>query len=233
MNWKEVKVSADNTHFLYEGKILFNRVFIEVLKFHEPGLAPVKDESGWYHIQTDGNALYSKRYDKAFGYYCHRAAVVENHQWFHIDEKGKSIYSERYEWAGNYQENLCTVRDTNHHYFHIDLKGKKVYLQNYLYAGDFKDGYACVKCHDGLFRHINNKGEYLNNKGFLDLGVFHKGFATAKDEKGWFHINKQGNPLYTQRYALIEPFYNGFALVTTYDNQKLIINEKGQKILTI
>jgi hypothetical protein len=31
----------------------------------------------------------------------------------------------------------------------------------------------------------------------------------------------------------IEPFYNGFALVTTFENEKIIIDEKGQNILTV
>jgi hypothetical protein len=52
MNWQDIKVSADNTHFLFDGKQIFGRQFIEVLKFHSPGLAPVKDKSGSYHIDS-------------------------------------------------------------------------------------------------------------------------------------------------------------------------------------
>ena len=73
----------------------------------------------------------------------------------------------------------------------------------------------------------------LNGKKFLDLGVYHKGFATAKDEKGWFHIDKSGNPVYAERYLIVEPFYNGFALVTDFLGNKMIINEKGEKVLCI
>ncbi|GIV44961.1 MAG: hypothetical protein KatS3mg035_2084 [Bacteroidia bacterium] len=233
MNWKEIKVSEDNTHFLYEGKPLFNKKFLEVLKFHEPGLAPVKDETGWYHIPINGTPLYQERYDRAFGFYCNRATVVKANEWFHINEKGQRVYTQNYAWTGNFQENLCTVRNHQNFYFHIDLDGNRVYSESYLYAGDFKDGYACVKCSDGLFRHIDTQGKFLNEKGFLDLGVFHKGFATAKDKKGWFHINKQGTELYSQRYLMIEPFYNGCALVTTFDNHKIIIDENGKKILNI
>lgn len=50
--------------------------------------------------------------------------------------------------------------------------------------------------HDGFFRHIDNQGKFINNKMYIDLGVFHKNYATAKDEKGWFHIDKLGLPLY-------------------------------------
>jgi hypothetical protein len=113
------------------------------------------------------------------------------------------------------------------------LNGNRIYAENYVYAGDYKDVIACVKSQDGLYRHIDNKGKFINDKSFLDLGVFHKNFATAKDKNGWFHIDKQGNEIYKNCYLTIEPFYNGFALVTPFDNNKIIIDEKGLKLVTV
>jgi hypothetical protein len=233
MNWQNIKVSSDNTHFLCEGKQIFNKHFIEVLKFHSPGFAPVADNTGAYHIDTKGDAFYSERYTRAFGYYCNRAAVVLNEKWFHINELGMKAYGNSFLWVGNYQEDLCVVRNKNNKYIHLDLNGDKIYNHSYIYCGDFKDGYASVKSMDGLYRHIDTNGKFLNNKAFLDLGVFHKNFATARDNKGWFHINKGGNPIYRDRYIAVEPFYNGFALVTQFDMTKIIIDEQGKEIMTI
>lgn len=233
MNWKDIKISTDNTHFLHNGQPIFGKTFIEVLKFHSPGLAPVKDKSGSYHIDSSGNPLYAERFTRTFGFYCNRASVVQGDKWFHITEKGEKAYSNSFSWTGNFQEDLCTVRDNDNKYFHIDLDGNKIYSDSFIYCGDFKDGYACVKSHDGFYRHVDKNGKLINDKSFLDLGVFHKNFATAKDNNGWFHIDKQGNEVYKNRYLTIEPFYNGFALVTTFDNQKIIIDEKGQQILTV
>lgn len=232
MNWKEIRTSHDNTHFLYNGNKIFDREFKGVLKFHAPGIAPVLDESGAYHIDDNGNDVYGNRYDRTFGFYCDRASVTKNKQWFHINEKGERIYSKSFLWTGNYQENICTVRDENNQYFHIDKEGSRIYKKNYVYAGDFKDGIACVKMENGLFKHIDVKGDFINDKSFLDLGIFHKNFATAKDENGWFHINKRGEELYKERYLIIEPFYNGYALVTIFNN-KIIIDENGSTILEL
>jgi len=233
MRWDEIKVSEDNTHFIYDGKRLFGKSFIEVLKFHSEGFAPVKDKSGYYHIDLTGQPLYKQRYTRVFGFYCKRAAVIDNEDWFHITEDGERAYLTNYSWVGNYQESLCTVRDKKNNYFHIDLYGQKTYKSTYLYCGDYKDGYACVKLANGFYKHIDKNGEFLNNKEFNDLGVFHKKIAIAKDEKGWFHINKNGDALYSNRYLAVEPFYNGFALVTMFNNQKTIIDEKGNKILEV
>jgi len=231
MNWKDIKVSDDTTHFLYDENKIFNKYFIEVLKFHAPGLAPVLDQSGAFHIDRNGNELYEDRYDRTFGFYCNRAAVITDEGWFHINEKGIRVYQNYFSWSGNFQENVCTVRDSQNNYFHIDLNGNRCYNENYKYAGDFKDGIACVKLENGNFKHIDNKGIFINNIEFLDLGVYHKNFATAKDENGWFHINKLGIELYQERYLMIEPFYNGFALVTKFINDKQIIDEEGIIIL--
>lgn len=233
MNWKDIQVSDDNKYFIINGKPIFDKNFIQVLKFHSPGLAPVKDKSGAYHIDTSGNELYSNRYLRTFGFYCNRASVIDDNRWFHINEKGDKAYSASYLWTGNYQENICTVRNSDNQYFHINLHGNRIYEENYAYAGDYKDGIACVKSQEGFYRHIDNKGKFINDKSFLDLGIFHKNFATAKDKNGWFHIDRQGNELYNNRYLTIEPFYNGFALVTTFDNEKIIIDEKGLKTLTL
>lgn len=233
MNWKDIKVTLDNTHFIYDNQPVFGKTFIEVLKFHSPGLAPVLDKTGAYHIDSNGDELYEERYSRTFGFYCNRAAVIENNRWFHITEKGEKAYSKTFLWTGNYQEDVCTVRDDNNQYFHIDINGIRLYKDNYKYVGDFKDGIACVKLENDFFKHINAQGVFINNKSFLDLGIFHKNFATAKDEKGWFHINKKGEELYSERYLLIEPFYNGYALVTKFNSDKVIINEVGQEVLKI
>jgi len=233
MDWQDIKVSADCTHFQVDGVPVFNQIFSEVLKFHAPGIAPVKDASGSYHILATGQDLYHERYSRTFGFYCNRASVVQDEEWFHINEHGQNAYPATYAWAGNYQENICVVRAGNSQYFHIDLQGKRTYTEEYVYAGDYKDGIACVKTSEGYFRHIDSNGVYLNSESFLDLGVFHKGFATAKDSEGWHHINRQGRELYKERYASIEPFYNGFALVTQFDNRKILIDEMGILMLNI
>lgn len=232
LNWRELKDNQNEKQFFCNGKSVFKR-FKSILKFHEPGLAPVEDETGWYHITTDGEPLYEARYERTFGFYCNLAAVTAFDGCFHIKTNGKQLYGERYAWCGNFQENICTVRDKTGAYFHISPDGKRLYPENYAYAGDFRDGIACVKCKDGLWRHIGADGSLLNGKGFLDLGVFHKNIAPARDEKGWFHSSIDGKELYSERYLNIEPFYNGFALVTNFDWSKKIINEEGETVLCV
>lgn len=235
MNYKDLEVSADETHFLYKDEIAFEgKIFAQVLKFHAEGLAAVADKEGWYHLNLAGAAAYEQRYNRTFGYYFERAAVVDFAQnWFHIDTQGRRVYAQDYSWVGNYQQARCVVRDKNNRYFHIDLSGKAIYTEQYLYVGDYKDGLACAHSAPKHCRHIDLSGAPIYAHDFEDLGVFHKSYATAKDGEGWFHINRAGAAQYAERYAAVEPFYNGFALVQTQADDKIIIDEKGRQILKI
>ncbi|MEJ2277785.1 MAG: methyltransferase [Candidatus Lokiarchaeota archaeon] len=200
------------------------------MSFHEPGVAAVKDDEGAYHITLKCKPLYKQRFLKTFGYYDNIAAVKDGEGYFHINLKGFPIYNKKFEWVGNYQENRCVVRDFENNYFHIKKDGNCAYQQKYNYVGDFKYGIAVVYTKEGFARHINRNGDFIHNNKFSELGVFHKGYAIARDTKGYFHIDKEGNPIYKERYKWIEPYYNDRALVSNFQDELLTINNSGEII---
>jgi hypothetical protein len=200
------------------------------MKYHTPGLAPVRKATEAFHIDTRGLPAYSKRFIETFGFYSGLATVRDEKGCFHITPQGEECYSNRYAWCGNFQEGFCTVKDQTGFYFHINYNGEKAYPQQYHYVGDFKEGKAVVCNELGLHSHIDYQGVLIHGKWFLDLDVFHKGFARAKDQGGWFHIDKSGKPLYKERYAAIEPFYNGVARVEKTDGTLMTINSQSKKI---
>ena len=52
--WRLARVAADRTHHVVGQAPLYAARFIEVLAFHEPGLSPVRDEGGAYHVEELG-----------------------------------------------------------------------------------------------------------------------------------------------------------------------------------
>ena len=88
MYYKKIKLSDNGKQFYYNGKPVF-KVFEEALKFHAPGLAAVKDETGWYHINCNGQAIYKKRYKQTFGYYD-----------THMNQNGNEIFASS--WLSSY-----------------------------------------------------------------------------------------------------------------------------------
>jgi hypothetical protein len=232
-SWKNIIIASDQTHHILDNKPFYKNRFIAVLKYHSPGIAPVFDKSGAYHIDMNGDEIYPKRYLRTFGFYNKRAAVISEAGWFHILANGQELYSEHYSWCGNFQNGACSIRDFAGYYFHIDLDGKSLYKQKYYYAGDFKDNIAVVQNEAGLYTHIYFDGSKVHDRWFSDLDVFHKNLARAKDDHGWHHINMQGEAVYPQYYKMIEPFYNGYARVEDEWGSLLIIDESGVIIKTL
>ena len=231
--WRDYRISEDASHHLHGDRPAYAERFREVMKFHEPGLAPVLDASGAYHITSDARPAYEPRYVRTFGFYEDRAAVQSESGWFHIFKDGSPLYRARYAWCGNFQENRCAVRLPGGGYFHIADDGAPAYEERYRYAGDFKDGHVVVQSEHGRHTHIDASGNQIHRKWFQDLDVFHKGYARASDSAGWYHVNMRGEPLYEVRFKNVEPFYNGQARVEGFDGSLSVIDELGGTVLVL
>ena len=84
-----------------------------------------------------------------------------------------------------------------------------------------------------MYTHIDTGGAQVHGKLFKQLGVYHKNIATAQDHEGWFHIDSRGHPLYSQRYASLEVFYNDAAYAITTTGDTVLISPPGAVELTI
>ena len=234
-DWRYSRPAPDATHHVNvrDDQPLYDRRFHEVLKFHAPGLAPVIDASGAYHITADGNAAYDERHVRTFGFYEAVAAVQSTGGWHHIRPDGTPLYSQRYGWCGNFQEGRCPARDADGRYFHIRTDGVPAYRERYRYAGDFRGGHAVVQNDAGDHTHIDINGVPVHGQWFRDLDVFHKGHARASDARGWHHVDMAGQALYDRRFGMVEPFYNGQARVEGHDGSLSVIDELGTEIMEL
>jgi len=234
MGWRGLQIAACGTHHLDASRRpAYAARFEEVLKFHEPGLAPVRLGGLAWHVRSDGTAAYPRRFVRTFGFYEGLAAVVAADGWHHVTTEGNETYLRRHAWAGNFQYGRCPVRDFGGAYFHITPTGDDAYAQRWRYAGDYRDGIAVVQEEDGYSSHIGLDGSLVHGQWFVDLDVFHKGFARARDEDGWTHIDMHGRPGYARRFQAVEPFYNGQARVERFDGALEVIDQAGMRILEL
>ena len=102
---KQIVVSQDETHHLVDDIPVYQERFLKVLKFHEPGLAPVISLMGAYHIDLTGRPSYPQRFLNVFGFYQGLAAVEDATGCYHIHPDGTPAYIQRYRWCGNFQNN--------------------------------------------------------------------------------------------------------------------------------
>ena len=234
MSWHSFDVSSCGTHHVDErGEPAYRERFDEVLKFHPPGLAPVRCRGQAWHVRSDGSPAYARRFIRTFGYYEALAAVVALEGWHHVTVDGTDAYARRCAWCGNFQQGRCAVRDHDGNYLHITPQGEAAYPDRWRYAGDYRDGMAVVQAADGYSTHIGRDGTLVHGRWFVDLDVFHKGFARARDEDGWMHVDVKGRPAYARRFHAVEPFYNGQARVERLDGALEVIDESGVTLVQL
>lgn len=233
IRWQESTVSEYGTHHVLGRDPLYLARFDEVLSFHPPGLASVRDLSGAYHIRPDGSPAYGPRFHRTFGFYEGRAAVEDDSGAHHVDEHGVDVGPRRFAWTGNFQGGRCAVRDASGRYFHVGPDDEPTYDERWRYAGDYREGAAVVQDDAGLHHHIDREGRRVGVGDFIDLDVFHKGFARARDAVGWFHLSRAGRPAYQRRFATVEPFYNGQARCEAFDGSIIVIDEAGRDLVRL
>lgn len=234
MSWQALQLSTCGTHHIDErGRPAYEERFDEVLKFHPPGLAPVRRGGQAWHVRSDGSAAYDRRFTRAFGFYEGLASVVSPEGWHHVTADGQDAYSARHAWCGNFQGGRCAVRDDDGSYFHIAAGGDPAYPERWRYAGDYRDGIAVVQAANGRSTHLDLDGSLVHGRWFVDLDVFHKGFARARDEDGWMHVDLRGQPAYERRFLAVEPFYNGQARVERFDGALEVIDEGGATMVDL
>ena len=172
--WKESVVSKDRRYHTVIGKPLYKERFDEVMSFHEPGLAPAKKGNQWFHICQDGIRSYRASFDRAWGFYFGLAAVNKDGTFYHITPDGRPMYELKFSWVGNFQENVCAVRDLEGRYFHIKPDGTRLYTKNYRYVGDFKEGFAAVFDKDGHSFHIDREGESARQNQSSQIAILRR-----------------------------------------------------------
>ena len=239
-------VSPCGTHHLTTagGQPQYAARFAAVLAFHTPpGLAPAQllgDGGHWLHVRPDGNAVYEARFARTFGFYEGLAAVKSlDGGWMHVRPDGSRAYwHASWAWAGNFQGGRCAVRGSDSNYRHIDAGGTVRTGGPHAYAGDFREGSAVVRSlEDGLCRHVDEEGRFRlpYRAGLFDLDVFHKSYARARDARGWFFMSRDGSDACRgARYAAVEPFYNGQALVQDlHGGARRVIAEDGGTLVEL
>jgi len=230
--WQQARVAVDGTHHVIGAAPIYARRFRTVLSFHPPGLAAVFDNDGAFHIDMTGAPVYAGKFDEVAGFYEGLAAVRTGETWQHILPDGSAAYERGNLWCGNFQSGRAVVRSAEG-YFHILPNGEPLYSEPHRYVGDYRDRRAVARMQDGLCAHIDEDGKMAHGSRFLDLDVYHKGYARARDSRGWLHIDVAGEPVYDCRFAMVEPFYNGIALVHTLSGDICRITPDGKIVETI
>lgn len=119
--------------------------------------AMVKDESGYYLISADGDAVYEARFVNAKGYEGGLVAVAdENGQWGYADSNGELVIAYQYENACSFSSCLGAV-EYGGSWGYINCYNQMMIEADYTEAYPFVNAYAIVGTKAGSYRVLTLK----------------------------------------------------------------------------
>ena len=178
--WKDIIVSPCETFHLLNEKPLYSQRYTHVMKFHEPGLAPVKSEVHAFHIDVEGRPAYFNRYFQE-----HNCPVKDKitDLYFHINRDGQKIYQKQYRYVGDFKDGSAVVCNELGLHTHIDPQGNPLHNCWFRDLDVYHKGYARAQDEQGWF-HINKQGIPIYKSRYQQVEPFYNGLARVKTFEG-------------------------------------------------
>lgn len=214
-------------------------------------------DNKYWHIDTQGNYLYTQRYDNALGFSNGLAPVMDGvWGWHYIRPDGTELSSKRYEVVGEFSEGYAWVKENGRFHF-IRTDGTRVDDEEYedvydcdngVYQGRKGDTWFRVKVGEvkdafyiSLFpKNVTDKdikkyyfvgfdGKRINNEEYDFATDFKEGLAVVGQQEMVRIIGIDGKPINNEEYSHVERMGHGLFFVGNGDN-KYIITSDGKRL---
>jgi|GEM_PF-6619182 hypothetical protein len=209
-------------HFIDEsGKDIFPEGFDEAYHFSD-GVALVRQGSKIFYIDKTGKNVSGKEFDTTTGTtggFCSfrdglARLITQDDKTIFIDKSGERAFEGEWDRAVDFSEGAALVGDTrggllgrSQKYYVVDKSGRRISPKfselNEPWLNNKKNGMIRVKNGSGekLEYFIDEAGAVIGP--FIEARDFAEDFAAVKDKKGWYFIDKKGNPTTGKRFELV------------------------------
>lgn len=156
------------------------------------------------------------------------AVIKQGGKYGLIDSKGKIVVKPRWDYILGESEGLYLVEKNNLWGF-IDKQGKVIIKPKYWDADFFNEGFACVGNEEEKYGFIDKRGDTIINFKYEEsFGGFSKGLADVAINDNCGYIDKKGQIAIPLKYQTCYPFLSDLSVVRTFEDEIVLINEKGQ-----
>lgn len=240
-----------------------DKLMVQSVSEFREGYAVVQGwDNKYWHINTQGNYLYTQKYDEVRGFSCGLAPVLDGAgEWYHIRPDGTELVSgKRYDAVGEFSEGYAWVKENGRFHF-ITTDGTRVDDEEYEdvsncdngeYSGKKGDTWFTVKVGEekdpfyvSLFpekvtdlSHSNKSfflgfdGKRINNEEYDFATNFYEGVAVVGQQGVYRIIGIDGKPINDEEYSQVRKMNCGLFFVTNNGNRDKYIISSDGKRLT-
>ncbi len=224
-----------------KGRMVLSPRWEDAGDFQANGLAVVQEKGKSGVIHRSGTYVVPPRYGSISTFSEGRAAAIDDQGFRVIDEQGRVLTPKAYNYIGMYQEGRALFSATNAQgkdvYGYLDRKGKEIIPARYETGTDFQGGKAVVQLKPGEFALIGRFGEVFYTYRYPYVGPWGDGLLAFQQEMNgpYGYIDEQGRVAIPPRFASVQPFEAGRAVVNTaadvVENQYGLIDKRGNYLI--
>ena len=196
-------------------KVVVPVEYDKVAQFKE-GMVAVRKNNRWGFVNAKGEEVIPCIYRQVHDFQEGLAAVMDKGRWGFIDKQGNPVLKAQYARVGNFKEGIAWVLANGGLLQYIRPNGEVVLEGKYSMANDFEDGIARVRAGMNGWSLIDRAGNVIlkPKRKYKDIGPFNQhGLATIKIGTKYGLINRGGKVVTKGRFAQIENFQEGYAIV--------------------
>lgn len=217
-----------------EGKFVIEPAYDSADDFNINGVAIVKNKESYGLIDRSGKIILEPgfNYITYLGENLYSAFDGKNSKL--VDCNGKVLF----EIQGSISSFANGMADISHsengkyEYGYINTEGKVVIEMQYSNAGKFNGDKAIVKTKDGKYILINKNGDIQANLNYEYVWGLSEGTMVYKSNNRYGYLKDDGSILIEAKYASVEPFSGGLAVISSadkpYGSSFGVINKKGE-----
>lgn len=180
-------------HISPSGRPAYARRFERTFGYYQQRAA-VCDETGWFHIDVNGAALYNHRFAWCGNFQQSLCAVRDlTDNYFHIKLDGELAYEQKWKYAGDYRDANAVVQGVAGFSTHIDSFGNETHGVWFIDLDVFHKGFARARDAEG-WTHIDKTGKAIYRRRFALIEPFYNGQARVERFDGGIEIiDEMGN----------------------------------------
>ncbi len=156
---------------------------------------------------------------------------VENQKFGFINTQGQTVIPHLYASVQDFSEGLVWVKlSQNGKWSLLNQKGQTLIQTRYVEALPFREGLAVVEGR----QLINAKGTRVASLPATALGTLSEGTLAVLGKDGYYHVRRDGSPLYAGRFDSVTAFVGGLAwakLGQQWGLRRLNLGTEGEVVL--